>query len=76
MVETVEHFKLHPTFMSYTLKVFKHLQLNKQIYYLINYCKSYLAQFGQTKVFLIAVYEHSKAATGRLENWSFLLVSV
>jgi len=40
----------------------------KYLYYLINYCKSYFVQFGKTRVFLIAVYEHSKAATGRLEN--------
>jgi hypothetical protein len=27
MVETVEPFKLHPTFMSYKYEVFEHLQL-------------------------------------------------
>jgi hypothetical protein len=27
MVEAVEPFKLHPTFMSYLYKVFEHLQL-------------------------------------------------
>jgi hypothetical protein len=34
----------------------------------MNYRKSYDVQFGQTRVFLIAVCEHSKAAAGRLEN--------
>jgi hypothetical protein len=38
------------------------------INYLINYRKSYFVQFGQTRVFLIAVYEHSKAAMGQLEK--------
>ena len=34
----------------------------------VNYHKSYYVQFGQTRVFLIAVCEHSKAAAGRLER--------
>jgi hypothetical protein len=37
---------------------------NELINYLINYHKSYFVQFGQTRVFLIAVYEHSKATMG------------
>jgi len=40
----------------------------KKINYLINYRKSYYVQFGQTRVFLIAVCEHSKAVVGRLEK--------
>ncbi len=38
------------------------------INYLINYRNSYYVQFGQTRVFLIALCEHSKAAAGRLER--------
>jgi hypothetical protein len=38
------------------------------INYLINYHKSYYVRFGQTRVFLIAMCEHSKAAAGRLEK--------
>jgi hypothetical protein len=41
---------------------------NININYLINYHKSYHVRFGQTRVFLIAVCEHSKAAAGQLEN--------
>jgi hypothetical protein len=41
---------------------------DKKINYLINYHKSYHVQLGQTRVFLIAVCEHSKAAAGRLEK--------
>jgi hypothetical protein len=38
------------------------------IIYLINYRKSYYVQVGQTRVFLIAMCEHSKATAGRLEK--------
>ncbi len=41
--------------------------------YLINYCKSYLVQFEQTRVFSIAVYDHNKAATGQLENHAVVI---
>jgi hypothetical protein len=41
---------------------------HKLINYLINYRKSYYVQFGQTRVVLIAVCEHSKAPVGRLEK--------
>jgi hypothetical protein len=41
---------------------------NELMNYLTNYCKSYFVQFGQTRIFLIAVYDHSKAATEQLEK--------